>query len=70
MHEPRAFGAFDSVEAFIRQQTADFPNVTVIRGFDFVPQDETLYADLRLHPNDVGFDHYADNILKCIQSIG
>jgi hypothetical protein len=41
---------------------ADLPNVTVISGFDFVPKDETYFSDLRLHPNDKGFECYSENL--------
>ena len=58
----KKFGLFEQVEADIREITAKYPNICVIRGFEFVPQDENLFADLRLHPNDRGFLHYADNL--------
>lgn len=58
----KKFGLFEQVEADIREITAKYPNICVIRGFEFVPQDENLFADLRLHPNDQGFRYYADNL--------
>ena len=42
-------------------------NVTVVRGFDFVPKEEKYFADLRLHPNDTGFEHYFKNLYKEIE---
>jgi hypothetical protein len=27
-----------------------------------------MFADLRLHPNDEGFEHYADNLLKTLKT--
>lgn len=62
----RAFGDFRDVEKIIRSCCEDLSNVKVIRGFDFVPKDESYYADLRLHPNDEGFTHYAENLCKAI----
>ncbi len=38
-------------------------NVKCIYGWDLVPHDETMYGDLRLHPSDDGFKHYANNLL-------
>lgn len=58
MDEKRPFGAFREVDALIRKQVAEFPTVTVVDGFDFVPRNEKYYADLRLHPNDAGFRAY------------
>lgn len=39
--------------------------VTVIDGFSFVPEDERLYSD-GLHPNDEGFDYYAEALLRAL----
>ena len=58
----RVFGPFELVEQGIREAVADLPNVTVISGFDFVPKNEKYFSDLRLHPNDEGFAHYAENL--------
>lgn len=58
----RAFGPFELVEQDIRAAVADLPNVRVLSGFDFVPKDESYFSDLRLHPNDEGFAHYAENL--------
>lgn len=64
----RPMGEFEKVENAIKSITAEFENITVIRGFDFVPKDEKYYADLRLHPNDEGFAYYADALYKSIKS--
>lgn len=58
----RAFGPFENVEADIREAVSDLENVSVISGFDLVPKSEAYFSDLRLHPNDEGFSHYADNL--------
>ena len=55
-------GPFHDVETIIREAVKDLPNVTVIRGFEHVPEDIDVFADLRLHPNDIGFDHYYHNL--------
>jgi len=66
----RAFGPFENVEKHICSAVADLKNVTAISGFDLVPKDSSYYADSRLHPNDEGFVHYANNlyekIVKCL----
>ena len=60
----REFGNFDLTETFIRELTADLPNVICIRGFDLVPHDISLYADAFLHPNEAGFEIYFRNLYK------
>lgn len=66
--EERAFGAFGKVEEDIEAIVKNFKNVTCIHGFDLVPRDENYFGDLRLHPNDSGFDHYFENLCKKIQA--
>ena len=62
-----AFGEFCKVKEDIQDIVKNFENVTCIDGFEFVPQDENYFADLRLHPNDRGFDHYFQNLNKKIK---
>ena len=50
------------VDALIREVCADLPNVTVIRGWTLTPALKEFYSDLRLHPNDLGFGVYAQNL--------
>lgn len=69
MNESRLFGDFKSVGEIIQKQTAAFSNISVIQGFEFVPQNEDLFADLRLHPNDEGFEYYFENLSKHIKDI-
>ena len=69
MNESRAFGEFKSVAEVIQNQAAKFDNVSVIQGFEFVPQNENLFADLRLHPNDKGFEYYFESLSKQVKDI-
>ena len=59
-------GPFHDVEGIIRNAVKDLNNVTVVRCFDMVPKDTDLFADLRLHPNDEGFDHYFRNLYQAV----
>lgn len=52
------------VHELICQAVEEHPNVTVIRGYDLVPHDPVYFEDLRLHPNDAGFDFYYNNLVK------
>ena len=62
----KKYGDFRDVEADIRELTAELAQVTVVSCFDFVPHDETYFADLYLHPNDRGFVRYADHVYAAI----
>lgn len=64
--DEKAFGPFETVEQGIRDAVAELGNVHVIRGFDFVPKEEACFSDLRLHPNDAGFEHYFENLRNAI----
>ena len=57
-----AFGTFDEMQKMVAAVAESLPEVYFISGYDAVPHDETYFADLYLHPNDRGFDHYAENI--------
>ncbi len=57
------FGApLQAVDTMIREACAALANVHVITGFSFVPQKSAFYEDLVLHPNDLGFGSYAENL--------
>lgn len=67
--EQRVFGEFKKVEEDIIDAVSDIDNISVISGFDFVPQDEKYFADLRLHPNDKGFEFYIENLYNKIKAL-
>lgn len=67
--EERPFGDFHGAERFIRQVASETDNIDVVSGFNFVPHDEEYFADLRLHPNDTGFEHYFSNLKNCLADI-
>lgn len=68
MGEYRIFGSFGEVEKNIKNTVKGIENITVISGIDFVPKEEKFFADLRLHPNDDGFEYYAGNLYKKIKA--
>lgn len=69
MNESRKFGEFESIADIIQEQATAFDNITVVKGVEFIPQDENLFADLSLHPNDNGFEYYFENLSKHIKEI-
>ena len=65
---PEKNESFKKVAEIISDIADKHENITFIDGIDFVPHDSSYYADLRLHPDDGGFDFYADNLIKKIKS--
>lgn len=65
--ERREFGSFFDVEDRIRSISKGYDNIVCISGWDFVPKEEKYFSDLRLHPNDAGFVHYAENLVKAMK---
>ena len=58
------FGAFEDMQQALADICKKVGNIVCISGRHFVPEDEKMYADLRLHPNDRGFEYYVDNLRK------
>lgn len=56
------FGSFFDVEKMIASAVENLSNVTLINGYDLVPHNTDLYADVRLHPNDEGAKQYFDSL--------
>lgn len=65
----RKMGPLSAVEQHIRTIAADFPDVTVISGMDLVPHERRYFADVILHPNDAGFEHYFNNLWPQIEAV-
>ena len=66
-NEPLLVGTHEDMENVIRAQCEDLPNVTFLCGWDLVPHDPACMRDGRVHPNDEGFDAYADNLIAAIK---
>lgn len=64
MHKETPFGDFMRVGEIIKEQAAGIENISVIWGFEFVPRDESLFADLKLHPSDKGYEYFLENLRK------
>ena len=63
------YDSFRNIEKDIINAVENIKNVSIISGFDLVPENEDYYADLFLHPNDEGFKYYAENIIKKIKTL-
>ncbi len=66
LNDEKAF-EFKKVHQTIQEVVLMLENVVYIDGFNLVPHQEELFADLYLHPNDSGFKHYAENLCKAIK---
>lgn len=61
-------GSFEDMRRILCEAAARF-NVTVIDGWGMVPHITNVFADARLHPNEFGFQFYADNLLPHLKTI-
>ena len=52
------------VREILRQEAEKYPQIHIIDCWDFIPHDESLFYDYRLHPNDAGFAHYAEALYQ------
>jgi len=60
----RGMGSFDDCRRVICEEIARY-GITHIDGYSLLPYSEDLYADC-LHPNDLGFALYAENLVGFI----
>ena len=61
------FKSFEEIGEIIADVVKKYDNVTCISGRNFIPEDETLFSDLYLHPNDAGFKHYSEGLKKALE---
>ena len=64
------FGTIHEIEEYVRQVTAGYDNITVIRGFELIPHEPGYFGDLFLHPSDEGFAHYGKNLIRSLRDCG
>ena len=60
---------FRYVNEYLHKIADSLENVTAIDGYDLVPEDTSLFADLYLHPNDAGFAYYAARLYDKIKNL-
>ena len=58
---------FFKMHDIIKDFCKDYPNFKVINGMNLTPRLEEFYLDKYLHPNDLGFSIYTENLLNEIQ---
>lgn len=65
----KPFGDFLDVEKTIKNVAADVENTVVISGWKLVPHETAKFGDLKLHPNNKGFEDYFANLEKEIRKV-
>lgn len=64
-----AFSSFHEIDSLLRDAVQGVDNVTVIRGFDFVPKEGIFFGDGTLHPTDEGFLRYFESLWQEIRDL-
>lgn len=65
---PRPMGDFKNVLNYFLELEKEFPQITVLDGIDYLPHETQYFSDLYLHPNDSGFQYYADGLWEKLQN--
>ena len=60
----RKIGLFEDLFPLMRDILSEFPRVEIIDGRELVPHTPSLFADKYLHPNDLGFEFYANTLFE------
>ena len=55
---------FLKIHDIISNYATAYENIKVIKGIDLAPHFDEFYSDKYLHPNDLGFSIYAENLYK------
>ena len=61
-------GTFEDMRTIIKEAAARF-DITVVDGMTLVPNVTTFFADGYLHPNAIGFQFYAENLLPYFERL-
>lgn len=68
IHRQTNVGNLAEIAAYYQSIAEDIGNMTVIDCMDFVPHASDCFRDLKLHPNDRGFECYANTLIERIIS--
>ena len=60
---------FENLVSHLKELPEQIENLFVIEGTDLVPRDLACFAEDRVHPNDIGFAHYARNLQEKLADI-
>jgi lysophospholipase L1-like esterase len=62
-------GPFENIAKKFFEIEKKIPNMTVIDCFEFLPQEATMFSDLKIHPSNEGFDYYAKGVIKALEKM-
>ncbi len=65
--EKNGYGKLDDYCAMVREEMKHYPEITVVEGDALVPHHVDFFKPDQLHPNDLGFCLYGENLLKEIK---
>ena len=60
------FRDFEEIGEVIEDVVKKYSNIEIVSCRHFIPEDETLFSDLYLHPNDEGFKYYSEGVKKAV----
>lgn len=66
---PDRYEVFERFCDNVKKIAGQYPNVTVVDGFDLVPHLPEYYLD-NLHPNVIGMELYGRNLVEAIKKLG
>jgi Lysophospholipase L1 and related esterases len=69
LHDIRPAGTFEQVGNTMRTVCEKYPNIKVVDGMKLVPNMSLYLNDKTIHPNDLGFLHYAFQLSKAIATV-
>ncbi len=62
--EKNGYGTLADYWSTVRKEMANYPEITVVEGGSLVPHHLGFFQPDQLHPNDLGFCLYRENLLK------
>ena len=68
--QERATMPFCEFRNILKNLCKQYENITIIDGWDFVPHFPEFYEDGYLHPNDMGFILYSENLKTKLSEVG
>lgn len=67
LNDKKDLGEFNSIFKVLNEISKEIENMIIIDCIDFIPHSADYLADKYVHPNDDGFECYAEN-LYCAMS--
>lgn len=65
---PEKVPFFEQIKECVKKYVKEF-GITLIDGYTLVPHSPYYFADATLHPNNIGFSFYTENLIKQIDKI-